>query len=211
MLPADVKLSVDVPAFNVVAALSTYAVAVALLVSVDAPQLKEVAIPAVVVKFENANAYPAVSNDPLFKVNPALLHAAPSAQPQPTPLTVNPPPEVNRTPELKVFPVVDPVSTVSPVPVRSTPVLAMVTLPWQFSIPVPAMVTLPAAGPFIVNGPTRRFIAAARVTVYAVAFDAELKITVSTDVGTEAPPAPPDEADQLVVVVRSHVPVPPTQ
>ena len=36
-------------------------------------------------------------------------------------------------------------------------------------------------------------------------------VTVSADVGAEAPPAPPVVADQLVVVVASHVPEPPTQ
>jgi hypothetical protein len=35
--------------------------------------------------------------------------------------------------------------------------------------------------------------------------------TSSAEVGTEAPPAPPDVADQWVVVAASHVPVPPTQ
>ena len=37
------------------------------------------------------------------------------------------------------------------------------------------------------------------------------KITVSAATGAEAPPAPPDVADQLVVLLASHVPVPPTQ
>jgi hypothetical protein len=36
-------------------------------------------------------------------------------------------------------------------------------------------------------------------------------ITSSEAVGTEAPPAPPDVADQLVVEEASHVPFPPTQ
>ena len=34
---------------------------------------------------------------------------------------------------------------------------------------------------------------------------------VSADVGTEAPPAPPDVADQLAVFVLLQVPAPPTQ
>lgn len=33
----------------------------------------------------------------------------------------------------------------------------------------------------------------------------------SEEVGAEAPEAPPDEADQWVVLDASHVPVPPTQ
>src|SRR5882762_3187910 len=36
-------------------------------------------------------------------------------------------------------------------------------------------------------------------------------VTESADVGTDWPPAPPLEADQLVVVDASHVPLPPTQ
>lgn len=36
-------------------------------------------------------------------------------------------------------------------------------------------------------------------------------VTVSPKAGTLAPPAPPDEEAQFVVVVASHVPVPPTQ
>jgi len=35
--------------------------------------------------------------------------------------------------------------------------------------------------------------------------------TLSALVGTDAPPAPPLAADQLVVFVASQVPVPPTQ
>jgi hypothetical protein len=37
------------------------------------------------------------------------------------------------------------------------------------------------------------------------------KVTVSADVGTDWPPAPPDDAAQCVVVAASQVPVPPTQ
>lgn len=37
------------------------------------------------------------------------------------------------------------------------------------------------------------------------------KNTASADVGADAPLTPPDVVDQLVVVVVSHVPVPPTQ
>jgi hypothetical protein len=41
--------------------------------------------------------------------------------------------------------------------------------------------------------------------------DAESKITASAATGAEAPPAPPDVADQFVVVTASQVPEPPTQ
>lgn len=41
--------------------------------------------------------------------------------------------------------------------------------------------------------------------------EAVLMVTSSAAPGTDAPPAPPEVADQLAVVVESHVPVPPTQ
>jgi hypothetical protein len=48
-------------------------------------------------------------------------------------------------------------------------------------------------------------------TVYDEAEELLSKNTLSAAVGTDAPLAPPDVADQLVVVVLSQVPVPPTQ
>ena len=47
---------------------------------------------------------------------------------------------------------------------------------------------------------------AVTVTVYKVALEAESKITSSVDVGTEAHPAPPEVADQCVVVEASQFP-----
>lgn len=49
------------------------------------------------------------------------------------------------------------------------------------------------------------------VTTYDAADDAESKITLSTDVGADAPLAPPDVADQFMVLEVFQVPVPPTQ
>jgi hypothetical protein len=48
-----------------------------------------------------------------------------------------------------------------------------------------------------------------RVTVPPPEF--ALKKTASTATGTDAPPAPPEVADQLAVFTKSQVPVPPTQ
>ena len=89
------------------------------------------------------------------------------------------------------------------------PVAATVALPAILREPEPAQVTLPDNGPAIVM--SAQDAAPVIVTVYAVAFDRELKKTLSAVVGADAPPAPPEEADQFVVVVASHVPVPPTQ
>jgi hypothetical protein len=49
------------------------------------------------------------------------------------------------------------------------------------------------------------------VTVTVPAPELESKNTSSADVGTLAPPVPPELADQFVVVVVSQLPVPPTQ
>jgi hypothetical protein len=51
---------------------------------------------------------------------------------------------------------------------------------------------------------------AATETVAAVPL-AESKKTTSAVVGADAPGAPPEVADQLEVLVPSHVPLPPTQ
>jgi hypothetical protein len=52
---------------------------------------------------------------------------------------------------------------------------------------------------------------AVAVVVHVPVPDNESKITSSTLIGAEAPAAPPEVADQLVVDALSHVPVPPTQ
>jgi hypothetical protein len=83
----------------------------------------------------------------------------------------------------------------------------------MIDVPDEVIVTLPAAGPTIVTSAAAAFVPI--VTAYAVALEAELKNTLSADVGADAPPTlagePPDVADQFVVDVASHVPAPPTQ
>lgn len=49
------------------------------------------------------------------------------------------------------------------------------------------------------------------IVTVAAAPEFESNVTSSADVGTDAPPAPPDVADQCVVVAASQVPLPPTQ
>ena len=51
---------------------------------------------------------------------------------------------------------------------------------------------------------------AATVTVAGRPEDAS-KMTLSVEMGADAPPAPPDDADQCVVSELFHVPAPPTQ
>jgi hypothetical protein len=70
---------------------------------------------------------------------------------------------------------------------------------------VPANVTVPAV--FVMANAVRLPVPL-NVTVYVAAWS---NMATSAAVGTEAPDAPPLVADQFVVDVASHVPVPPTQ
>jgi hypothetical protein len=72
-------------------------------------------------------------------------------------------------------------------------------------------VNVPEAGPEIDSDKQGKLVVVLIATEYDVAEDAVLKNTLSELVGTDAPPDPPEVADQLVVVVLSQVPVPPTQ
>lgn len=74
--------------------------------------------------------------------------------------------------------------------------------PKIFNAEEPAHVTAPTSGHAIVK--SRQFAVAVIVIVYAVAFDSESNITLSDDVGTDAHPAPQEEALQFVVVLASQ-------
>lgn len=80
----------------------------------------------------------------------------------------------------------------------------MVMVAAQVSVP-PKFSTAPVA--LIV----KEFMLTATDVVTVGVPDRESIVTSSALVGTDAPPAPPDVADQLVVVAASHVPDPPTQ
>lgn len=84
----------------------------------------------------------------------------------------------------------------------------------MFKAEDPAQVTLLTSvgcGPSIVK--SKQFAVAVIVTVYAAfaALEDWSKITLSAEVGTLAPPAPPEDALQCVVVEASQFPVPQTQ
>lgn len=79
----------------------------------------------------------------------------------------------------------------------------------MFNAEDPAHVTAPTNGPAIVK--SAQFAVAVIVTVYAVAFERLSKMTLSAEVGTLAPVAPPEDALQCVVVEASQFPVPQTQ
>lgn len=72
-----------------------------------------------------------------------------------------------------------------------------------------AQVTAHTSGHAIVK--SKQFAVAVIVTVYAVALDALLNITLSAEVGTLAHHAPQEVALQLVVVLASQFHVQPTQ
>jgi hypothetical protein len=78
-------------------------------------------------------------------------------------------------------------------------------------IPVPAKVIAPSRPDAVKS--LQNLVEVAIVTVNAVVptFEFASKNTLSAAVGTEKPPSPPDESDQLTVLVASQVPVPRTQ
>ena len=75
--------------------------------------------------------------------------------------------------------------------------------PLIVGVPLPENVTVPADTVI-----SKQVNAPVSVTVYVLAWS---KNTESAAVGTDAPLAPPEDADQLVVDEVFHVPVPPTQ
>ena len=96
--------------------------------------------------------------------------------------------------ELKVF---------TPVCVKVIPALR-VTLPDMVIAPLPVIV--PVNPVQLID-----FAPVFRLLMVQVPVEAASKNTSSADVGTEAPPAPPDVAAHLVPTVLSQVAVPPTQ
>jgi len=147
-----------------------------------------------------------VLNVPFVNVIAPQDMALPSVHPPPTPLKIKA--LVIVLPfVLTKKPVVVAVKVIELVALQVMPVLGNDKLPYTLKAVEPAIVTLPEVGPAIVIDAQVEVV---NVQVYAVAFEALLKTTSSVDVGTEAPPAPPEVADQCVVVV-SQEPVPPTQ
>jgi hypothetical protein len=78
-------------------------------------------------------------------------------------------------------------------------------------MPVPASVIVPSRPDAVKSLHTLGEFAIVTVNAVTPTFEFASKNTLSDAVGTDAPPAPPDEADQLTVLVASHVPVPRTQ
>jgi hypothetical protein len=78
-------------------------------------------------------------------------------------------------------------------------------------MPEPASVIAPSRPDAVKSLQTLGVLAIVTVNAVVPTFEFASKNTLSAAVGTEKPPSPPDEADQLVVLVESHVPVPRTQ
>lgn len=82
----------------------------------------------------------------------------------------------------------------------------------KYSPTVLLNVSVPTAGAVVVILlQTGKFPVVPQVTTYDAPEDAALKITSSAAVGADAPPAPPEVADQFVVIPVFQVPLPPTQ
>jgi hypothetical protein len=143
-----------------------------------------------------------------------LVKALPNDHPPPTPFNVTCKLANVTLLVVIVLPVVvaKKLTTEPAVVVNTTPVAALVQFPYTLitEVALDVIVTLPDAGPAMVTSKQTAFVPI--VTAYAVALDAESKITLSAEVG-----AVPDKVVrptllyQLVVVVASHVPAPPPQ
>ena len=127
----------------------------------------------------------------------------PSAQAPPTPLNSMDPDRVTVL-VVMVCPVVVELNVILPVDDHVVAAIKVID-PAMFKVGVVpvAKVTVPAE--------TLMFKQASAPVIVTVYVPAWLKNTESAVVGTEAPPGPPDVADQLVVLVVFQVPVPPTQ
>jgi hypothetical protein len=73
---------------------------------------------------------------------------------------------------------------------------------------VPASVIVPSRPDAVKSLQTLGEFAIVTVNAVANTFEFASKNTLSDAVGTDAPPVPPEVADQLVVLVESQVPVP---
>jgi hypothetical protein len=75
-------------------------------------------------------------------------------------------------------------------------------------MPEPASVIAPSRPDAVKSLQTLGVLAMVTVNAVANTFEFASKYTLSAAVGTEKPPSPPDESDQLTVLVASQVPVP---
>ena len=138
------------------------------------------------------------------------VSAEPSVQAPPTPLNVISAP--NATPlVVTVLPVVVALKVVVPVYVRVRLVAGKERLPDTVNpILVPASVIVKSRPDAVKSLQSRGEFAIVTIKLPPASLPAS-KITLSAAVGTDAPLAPPEDADQFAVFVELQEPVPPTQ
>jgi hypothetical protein len=152
--------------------------------------------------------YPAKSSVPFVNVRIAQDNALPKDQAPPAPLkTTVTPAEIPLV--VIVLPVVVALNVFVPELVRVKFVVGQNNDPLTVKLMLaPARVITPSRPDAVKSLQTRGVFAIVTVNAPVPTFELTSKNTLSDAVGTDAPPAPPEDADQLVVVVESHVPVP---
>ena len=171
---------------------------------VDVPKVKLLVVADVAENVLTVNVKLAVFTAPATIVQePPVANASASVQPPPVPLKLTLPGSVLPA-EVIVLPTAVAAKVNAPEKLN-TVVEVSANDPLTASVGVVplAKVTVPAE-----TVKSRHRSAPVMVTVYVAAWS---KNTESAAVGTDAPPAPPEMVDQLVVDVVFHVPVPPTQ
>jgi hypothetical protein len=170
-------------------------------------------VPVAVVNLPPAvKVFPSKSNVPFVRMfELRALTALPNFQPPPTPLKSIIPEKVAPL-VVTVFPIVVALNMVVPEYVRVKFVAGQNNDPLTVNpMLVPASVIAPSRPDAVKSLQTLGVFAIVTVNAVANTFEFASKNTLSDAVGTDAPPAPPDDADQLAVLVLLQVPVPRTQ
>jgi hypothetical protein len=160
--------------------------------------------------FDAVQVFPSKFNIPLLSVKIVEVKALPNVHAPPTPSNVT----VVRVEPFKVtvLPVVVALNVVKPVYVRLKFVAGKDRLPETVNAMLaPASVIAPSKPDAVKSLQTLGAFAIVTVNAVANTFELASKNTLSAAVGTDAPPAPPDDADQLAVLVLLQEPVPRTQ
>ena len=175
----------------------------------DPPLKVKFFVPVAVVNLvDGVQVFPSKFNVPFVNVIIVPESALPKAHSPPMPLKVT---VVRVAPfVVTVLPVVVALKVVKPKYVRLKFVVGKNKLPDTFNaVPLlPASVIAPSRPDAVKSLQTLGEFAIVTVNAVANTFELASKNTLSDAVGTDAPPAPPDDVDQLAVLVASHVPVP---
>jgi hypothetical protein len=204
---------VPVPAVvvNPVGAALLNAVVLALIIVIVPPLKVRFFVPVAVTNLVTAcNVFPSKSTVPFVNVTVVPDNALPKDQLAPTPLKSTAPKATLLA--VIVLPVFVVANVVVPEYVRVKFVKGKKRLLNTVNpIPDPASVITPSRPDAVMSAQTLGLLAIVTVKSLVPTFEFTSKNTLSDPVGTDAPVAPPEDADQLAVLVPSHVPVPPTQ